>query len=162
MSKPRQLFTHDCPNCGARFTDEDVSIAQKSKAYYILHKHGLSLRAVGRLFDAHPQSVKYHMNKFEEQAEAPIVLPEEFKQEFDTKPSKATNKVNGGCEIKEPHSCLMPTPKPSLIEPLDIYNLDGFANYQYKDSADTERLDAQLEATQDKINEIVRHLNDQQ
>jgi transposase len=71
----KQGYTYNCPHCGSRFTNEDVDKAKAGQAYYILTKHGMSIRAVGRLFDMHPESVKYYIKKFEKLAKAPLLAP---------------------------------------------------------------------------------------
>lgn len=89
MSDKRKLFSHNCPVCGARFTHKDVDDAMKGKAWYILNKHGMSLRGIGKLFDAHPESVKYHINKFERIGKTGLPEFEEFGQEY-TKPTQSS------------------------------------------------------------------------
>lgn len=81
-SKKTKIFSYNCPHCGSRFTNEDVDRARAGQAYYILNKHGMSLRSIGRLFDMHPESVKYHMNKFEKMAKMPPLQSDTYRQEF--------------------------------------------------------------------------------
>lgn len=75
-------FTHNCPMCGARFTDTDVTDFERGKVYYILVKHGVSYRSIGRaLGGLHPQVIKYHAQKFEETMKQPMDTSK-YKQEF--------------------------------------------------------------------------------
>lgn len=71
-----ETFKYNCPHCGASFTNEDVDRAKAGKAYYILNKHGMSIRSIGRLFNVHPQSVKYHIGKFNKMSKMPPVWSE--------------------------------------------------------------------------------------
>lgn len=77
----KKVFSYNCPYCGSKFTDEDVNKAKAGQAYYILNKHGMSLRAIGRLFDIHPETVKYYSGKFEKMAKSPLLAPQ-FNQEY--------------------------------------------------------------------------------
>jgi predicted transcriptional regulator len=59
-------MTYECPHCGSQYTSKDVLEVQRGKAYYILNSHGISLSAIGKLFNVEPTSVKYHLNKYKE------------------------------------------------------------------------------------------------
>lgn len=47
-----------------------------------------------------------------------------------------------------------------LLQEIDIYNLDGFMNESYNQQGYSDTLERQLEALQDKLNEVIGVLND--
>lgn len=55
-----------CPACETVFTNTDVREYEKHKAVYILSKHGLSLRAISRLFGWNsPEQAKVRLDIYE-------------------------------------------------------------------------------------------------
>lgn len=46
-----------------------------------------------------------------------------------------------------------------MIEPLDIENLDGFGNMEYKHANDLELLEKQVYFMEDKLNEVIETVN---
>lgn len=57
---------YTCPRCHLVYTAKDVTAADSFKACFLLYQHGMSLRAIGRLFNLGPQSVKWRIEKYEE------------------------------------------------------------------------------------------------
>lgn len=57
----------NCPHCGKRFNIKDVKQMQEQRKALMLQtliSQGFSLREIGKLFNMHPQSVKYWSEKF--------------------------------------------------------------------------------------------------
>jgi len=52
-----------CPNCEVAFTKDDMREYEQHKAVYVLNQHGLSLRAISRLFGwASPEQARVRLN----------------------------------------------------------------------------------------------------
>lgn len=52
-----------CPHCGDEFKKDDVYEFEKHQASYILNKHGMSYRAIARLFGwGSPESVRIRID----------------------------------------------------------------------------------------------------
>lgn len=60
------MAKYTCPHCGVSYDTKDVADADSFKACYLLSEHGLSLRAIGRLMNLNPQSVKWRVEKYKE------------------------------------------------------------------------------------------------
>ncbi len=62
--KPRsQKIT--CPKCDHQFAWGDAQVSEEQRAIYELYQHGHSIRAIGRMFKLHPESVKYRIKKLQ-------------------------------------------------------------------------------------------------
>lgn len=60
------IHKYTCPHCGLSYDSKDTLEADSFKACYLLNKHGLSMRAIGRLMQLKPQSVKWRIDKYQE------------------------------------------------------------------------------------------------
>lgn len=63
-----------CPNCDHQFAWGDAQVSEEQRAIYELYQHGHSIRAIGRMFKIHPESVRYRIkelnrNKYVEPAQ---------------------------------------------------------------------------------------------
>ena len=54
-----------CPSCDHQFAWGDAQISEEQRAIYELHQHGHSMRAIGRMFKMHPESVRYRLKELE-------------------------------------------------------------------------------------------------
>jgi len=52
-----------CPNCEHQFAWGDAQASEEQRAIYELHQHGHSIRAIGRMFKMHPESVRYRIKE---------------------------------------------------------------------------------------------------
>ena len=52
-----------CPNCEHQFDWGDAQVSEEQRAIYELHQHGHSIRAIGRMFKMHPESVRYRIKE---------------------------------------------------------------------------------------------------
>lgn len=59
-------MAYQCPICGQSFTIDDVHGEEIDRACFILNEHGMSIRAISRLFGWHPESVRFRLNRFRE------------------------------------------------------------------------------------------------
>ena len=52
-----------CPNCDHQFSWGDAQVSEEQRAIYELSMHGHSIRAIGRMFNLHPESVRYRIEE---------------------------------------------------------------------------------------------------
>lgn len=52
-----------CPNCDHQFAWGDAQVSEEQRAIYELYQHGHSIRAIGRMFKMHPESVRYRIKE---------------------------------------------------------------------------------------------------
>lgn len=52
-----------CPKCDHQFAWGDVQVSEEQRAIYELYQHGHSIRAIGRMFKMHPESVRYRIKE---------------------------------------------------------------------------------------------------
>ena len=54
-----------CPNCEHQFAWGDAQVSEEQRAIYELYQHGHSMRAIGRIFKLHPESVRYRIKELQ-------------------------------------------------------------------------------------------------
>jgi len=54
-----------CPNCEHQFAWGDAQVSEEQRAIYELYQHGHSMRAIGRMFKLHPESVRYRIKELQ-------------------------------------------------------------------------------------------------
>jgi DNA-binding NarL/FixJ family response regulator len=54
-----------CPNCNHQFAWGDAQVSEEQRAIYELSQHGHSIRAIGRMFKLHPESVRYRIKELQ-------------------------------------------------------------------------------------------------
>lgn len=52
-----------CPRCDHQFAWGDAQVSEEQQAIYELYQHGHSMRAIGRMFKMHPESVRYRIKE---------------------------------------------------------------------------------------------------
>lgn len=60
---------YECPICGTLYDKDDTDNWAKTKALYLLNKHGWSLRDAAKVVGVHHQTVKNRIDRYKKLTE---------------------------------------------------------------------------------------------
>lgn len=86
-----------CPNCEHQFAWGDAQVSEEQRAIYELYQHGHSIRAIGRMFKMHPESVRYRIKELNRNK---YVSPKETLKTHDAFVDSLATKQNNSKEDK--------------------------------------------------------------